>query len=342
MSLQHYLQLPVNRLGIQNMKQTAKGIRRMMMKRRRKRRRKRRNQMNQRKRTTTTIYPFKVRLPEELDLTQFDAVWTSEDGYPGDVPEELKDYLECGAQMIGSIRSIFWLDGVQEMVDAIDDPAFVIEDEIAQCPLGCLPSAFLLGRYAEEGKVPQNVFDKYMAGIERPPEDRVQVWVARDFEIPQQITGDLQQHRIANMYPFTRPRFFPETVRALRIKHDKKKERFLATCHRKFDDNFLTREDILFRGLSRTAVAASLALLVPTICNNAYDNEVGPGIYTTPILEAAKSYAGVNGAVMVFEINLEDLNVWEPSQDEWNRLTATWLQLPTTQGYSDSRKFPRC
>ncbi|EDN06366.1 predicted protein [Histoplasma mississippiense (nom. inval.)] len=86
-------------------------------------------------------YPFKVRLPEELDLTQFDAVWTSEDGYLGDVPEELKDYLECtrGAQMIGSIRSIFWLDGIQEMVDAIYDPALVIEDEIAECPLGCLP-----------------------------------------------------------------------------------------------------------------------------------------------------------------------------------------------------------
>lgn len=50
-------------------------------------------------------YPFKVRLPEELDLTQFDAVWTSEDGYLGDVPEELKDYLECTRKSMPSASS---------------------------------------------------------------------------------------------------------------------------------------------------------------------------------------------------------------------------------------------
>lgn len=50
-------------------------------------------------------YPFKVRLPDELDLTQFDAVWTNEDGYPGDVPEELKDYLEYTRKSMPSASS---------------------------------------------------------------------------------------------------------------------------------------------------------------------------------------------------------------------------------------------
>jgi len=63
------------------------------------------------------------------------------------------------------------------------------------------------------------------------------------------------------------------------------------------------------------------------------DQEFGPGIYTTTNFATAKQYAGPNCAIMVFDIEPNKysdsgLNVWRPSRDEWNRLTAVWLRIP--------------
>lgn len=42
-----------------------------------------------------------------------------------------------------------------------------------------------------------------------------------------------------------------------------------------------------------------------------------------------KTYAGSNGAVMIFkDPDYRGLNVWRPNIDEWNQLTATWFDLP--------------
>lgn len=47
------------------------------------------------------------------------------------------------------------------MVKVIDDPAYVLRDEIVACPSGCSPGAFLLSRYIYEGKVPRPILEEY-------------------------------------------------------------------------------------------------------------------------------------------------------------------------------------
>lgn len=72
-----------------------------------------------------------------------------------------------------------------------------------------------------------------------------------------------------------------------------------------------------------------MSFFIPVISSNAIGNEFGPGIYASNDFELAARYAGPNGAIMVFrDPDLSDLTVWRPDLDEWNFLTATWLQLP--------------
>ncbi|CAI7626819.1 unnamed protein product [Penicillium glandicola] len=72
----------------------------------------------------------------------FRSVWTSQGGYPGDeIPADIGEWLDengqCkSVQMIGPLRSLAWLVGLDELVEAIDDPAYHIEDDIELIPFG--------------------------------------------------------------------------------------------------------------------------------------------------------------------------------------------------------------
>lgn len=73
----------------------------------------------------------------------------------------------------------------------------------------------------------------------------------------------------------------------------------------------------------------SMACFVPAASSSSVDNEFGPGMYAGNSFDDAKNHAGPNGAILVFkQPDYQDLNVWKPTLDEWNRLVACWLELP--------------
>jgi hypothetical protein len=56
--------------------------------------------------------------------------------------------------MVGSIRSIFWLFGYKDLVQVVDDPACILEDEIVSVPRNTNPIGYLVDYYSEQGKMP--------------------------------------------------------------------------------------------------------------------------------------------------------------------------------------------
>jgi hypothetical protein len=70
--------------------------------------------------------------------------------------------------------------------------------------------------YSEQGKMPLFI---------RQLHDGVRLsqsfHVAPAFQIPDAVTSEPSQCCIANMYPFSRPQTFPETILCLRIKSGK-------------------------------------------------------------------------------------------------------------------------
>ncbi|PGH23074.1 hypothetical protein AJ80_02848 [Polytolypa hystricis UAMH7299] len=87
---------------------------------------------------------------EDMDLRAFDPVWMRGEEFPGggEVTEEIKDMIGERAikQMTGPIWSIFWLAGYDDLVEVIDDPAYVLEGEMTIIPPGCSAGPFLLDR----------------------------------------------------------------------------------------------------------------------------------------------------------------------------------------------------
>ncbi|KAJ5336438.1 uncharacterized protein N7506_004460 [Penicillium brevicompactum] len=72
----------------------------------------------------------------------FRPVWTSSNGYPdADIPSDIMEYLDengsCGAaRCIGPLKSLAWLAVLDELVEAIDNSAFTVEDSIEIVPSG--------------------------------------------------------------------------------------------------------------------------------------------------------------------------------------------------------------
>lgn len=71
---------------------------------------------------------------------------------------------------------------------------------------------------------------------------------------------------------------------------------------------------LLFRGMSRRALACWVALVTPTVNANNFDNELGPGVYTSPSLSTAINYAGLKVVVLVFQDpDFRQLEIREPT-----------------------------
>lgn len=222
------------------------------------------------------------------------------------------------------------------MVKVIDDPSYVLQDEIVSCPEGCSAGAFLLERYAHEGKVPPPIVDKFNGFT--PSEDDFEVWTPLDFT-PRQVTRNVTALQPEALYPNCRPDVLPNTIQCVNAKQKKKLDVFENDCRKLFDNGLLNHSNLLFRGGSKARVALSMTFFIPVISTSHVENEFGPGIYTTDNFQYAKEYAGSNGAIMVFrDTDYRDLEVWRPNPQEWNSLTATWMQLPVNN-ISMSPKF---
>ncbi|KAL2223259.1 hypothetical protein M432DRAFT_44283 [Thermoascus aurantiacus ATCC 26904] len=241
-----------------------------------------------------------LRDPEDLNPALFDPVWIHGEPFQGEIPEDIQEYLDGNptlVQMIGSARSIFYLTRYDDLVRVIDDLAYCLQDEIVVVPEGCHPGAFLVERYVQERKIPCDVADRYI-GAGAISNTEVQVWATRT--IPQQITRDVRSYRIGDLYPNARVHCWPESVKCVRVKNQKKEEKFVAEVNKVFDGT-LHNKNLLFRGLTLEALAMSLTFFVPVTRSTSNDNDLGPGIYVAENFAYAKNYAGSNGAVMIFK-----------------------------------------
>ncbi|KAJ5577480.1 uncharacterized protein N7459_006444 [Penicillium hispanicum] len=96
----------------------------------------------------------------------FRPVRTVWDGYPGEVPDDICEWLDDGGgrkstQLIGHLRSLLWLGGYDKIVTAIDDPAYILEDEIRVAPQGT-DIGWLVDRDFEEEKVSGRLYDQLL------------------------------------------------------------------------------------------------------------------------------------------------------------------------------------
>lgn len=90
---------------------------------------------------------------------------------------------------MGPARSIFYMCGFHDLVAMIDDPAYVLEDEVVSIPLGCSPASFFLERYFEEGKVPKSRVLHHMGFTTDPG-----VAISMAFSISTAVTSTVATH----------------------------------------------------------------------------------------------------------------------------------------------------
>ena len=239
------------------------------------------------------------------------------------------------AQLIGPLSSLLWLGGYDELVSAIDDPSYVLEDEISILPEGT-NCGWLVARLFDDCNIPRHLFD----GVSR---SETVMPAGRATNAPAPVGASLTPHSIRDLYPLSRPQCFPETVHCAKLESDRNRGRLLSKIRQTVGNRIVDGDNIWFRGTSFSALISSLAFFIPVIHGHNLENEFGPGIYTTNNFEYALDYAGRNGVVMVFQApDFRNVKTWVPSSDDWNQLVANWLQLrlAITQGQlpDDNRK----
>lgn len=225
-------------------------------------------------------------------------------------------------ELIGPLSSIFWLAGLDELVQAIEDPAIALQDEVRMIPINVRPTWILEHLYEEE-KIPESLYNRYFFGYDGPS---VLAMPVRLDPIPPQVESQSARHRLEELFPAYRPQCLPQDIRTVRVKADKNKPRLAAKILRDYV-NELGGGSFLYRVSGRAALAAMMAFFAPVIHSNNLDNELGPGIYTSDSLEWVLKFASANSALMVFkDVDFRHLTVWSPPISDWEQITATWTR----------------
>lgn len=272
------------------------------------------------------------RYPSGLEAAGYDPVWTSTDGYPGQIPEEIVDCLYPDAarydRIIGPISSIFWLQGVEFLTELIDDPGYALQDEVTYLPQGS-PKLWIVGRLYDEGKIPRRFMDCILSGYEMPtlsegPASSKEL--ARNSQIPQGISTSVQQFQATDLFPFGRRDPRSALISGAKIKWDKNSEKFATAIETTLLAEF--GDHLLFRGLSRQALLSLMAVFCPVIGSTHSDNEFGPGFYATPSVRVAARYAGPSGVILVFKRLPESLTNLTLSGPDWEAIVRFWTGNP--------------
>lgn len=271
---------------------------------------------------------FHQRDPKLLDKSLFDPVWIPGDkNLPGDFPEELRQLVGLGEglQTAGSLRSLFWLAGMDDAIDIIDDPTTKLEDHFEAVPLGTSIAGFLTNRYVEEQLLPESFHQRLLGFVYDAPRPRTfHVPPAR---IPDGVTARPTTVNIHSLYPWYRRQCFPESCKVQKIKHEKDELTWVSKAMR--DDSFFTgRKSLLFRGVSLQGLEQSLSFFMSVYNGVNHTIEFGPAIYATPSIAYAKRYAGMHGAILVFNSpDSRNMVTWEPDMDDWKLLVAHHLGI---------------
>lgn len=193
----------------------------------------------------------------------------------------------------------------------------MLEDEISIVPEGANFS-WLASRLFDDGKIPRQLFDR-LSQFEGGSHVPVTVLPAAQVSnVPAAVGAALTPHSVHGLYPISRPQCLLEAVHFAKFNGDRNRGRLLSKIRRTVG-NRIDGDNPWFRGTSFSALVASLAFFIPVIHSHNQDNEFGSGIYSSCSFEYALDYAGNNGMVMAFQApDLQDINTWAPSFNEWN------------------------
>lgn len=245
---------------------------------------------------------FWPRDPKCIDEAPFYSVWVPGDNVSRDFPDELRLLIGSGEglQIAGSLRSLFWVAGMDDAIQIIEDPTTKLENCLEAVPLGTSIVGFLISRYFEEQLLPGS-FQERSLGFEydSPPPARTGYGhVAAT--IPSVVTKVPATVDLHGLYPWHRRRCFPQSVMVVKIRYRKDEQSWAAAAQHENRD-LLEGRGLLFRGVSLHGLEQCLSLIMPVFNGVNHTNEFGPGIYVTPSLAYAKRYAGMRGAVLVHE-----------------------------------------
>lgn len=102
------------------------------------------------------------------------------------------------AQVIGRLRSLAWSAGLDELVGAIDDPAYLIEDDIEVNPFGT-SLLWPLERHMEEGTLPRRIRAKGSGN--NPPVIPSSLITTVPATIPAAVKETLNTRNPSDLYP---------------------------------------------------------------------------------------------------------------------------------------------
>ncbi|CAG8395695.1 unnamed protein product [Penicillium salamii] len=272
------------------------------------------------------------RSPTNLQKAGYNPVWTSVLGYPGEIPEDIKEFIcpevEQGNYLVGQLSSIFWLKGVEFLNELIRDPGHKLQDDIYRIQLADGRRWFFIVEILfDQGMIPWRYMNRISFEIESLdealPEFSIGQNLAAKGQIPPQITTSAQSYRTESLFPFFRSPV-PLQIHAAKLNWNRNKGKFAKGIESVLGDTVKGRR--LYRGVTQKAVVSLMALFCPVHSSAYADNEFGPGIYTSPSLQAAMTYCIPGSALLVFE-DPQNLSRHTLGGGEWDTVVRFWTGL---------------
>ncbi|KAJ5894901.1 hypothetical protein N7495_006592 [Penicillium taxi] len=266
------------------------------------------------------------REPSQLSSWGLRPVWIREVGYPGLIPPDILELLEEDShdhvQYIGPLSSLFWLGGLDELSKAALDSAYILEDETIRVPRAARVDWVLPFLFAE-GKISADMFNRATGEALWNPSPFIRPVVLDS--IPAMVTTTITCMSTNELYPCARMRDLPSHIEVAKLPKMKGSGKTVDTI-RQYSQSL--GGNLIFRVVTRPALASLMAFFIPTLSSNAYDNEFGPGIYASNSLDWVLKFGRRAGALMIFKnTDFRGLKTWESKGKEWQEVIATWTRL---------------
>ncbi|KAJ5536692.1 hypothetical protein N7513_009878 [Penicillium frequentans] len=228
-----------------------------------------------------------------LEQAGYRQVWHWERGYPGELPEDIAEWIYPGIEkymgIVGPLSSLFWLGGRPELCMLIEDRAYVLTDEICGIPHGA-SYEWLFEMLFDEGKIPGRIFHEMYEG----PQEAMTTLSGHE-DIPKVVTDSMKEHSPGDVFPFSRSQTLPATVSMAKV-----------TLPFKFKDKN-----------NMDKIASDLEAR--------FTRSLGAGFYTTPSLQYALGYARNEGVILVFkDPDFQRLECLQLTGRDWESTTAFW------------------
>ncbi|KAI2786818.1 hypothetical protein POX_g09213 [Penicillium oxalicum] len=265
------------------------------------------------------------RNPQVLAPLGFRPVWSNVDGYPGEIPADILEWVgpenptaADHLRLVGPISSLLWLARFDDLAQIMLSPEFIAWDEVIAVPSSANIRSLLPDLAADE-RIPSSLYQRY---TEYPPASMSAAFDSPEASVPSCVTTTAESFSLLRLYPLAADQHLPAKLLSARISFDKPNK--LA---RRIERDLISTlgNDLLFRGTKRRLLKPQMKWFVPVLNSSNTDNEFGPGIYTTPSLEHALHYAGPQGVLLVFKSpDFHNVDVWELDGIEWRTTVDHW------------------